>query len=282
MVKEAPVVPPVTKYKTQREWFESLEFTPEQWTELAELAKKKGIIFSSSVFDNDGADLLDKISPIFKIASGDFTNIPLIRHVVGKKKPIFISTGATKLEEIERVVKEIPKNLLVLMHCISVYPSTEEDANLLTIPFLMEKFGVTVGYSDHTEGILAAQAAVALGARAVEKHFILDRSRKIGDYVLSAEPQEMKEMVDNIRRIEKMLRLRKSPIGAEKRFITSLRRSLATSVDIPKGSAIAAEKLIPLRPATGISPLLIDEIIGKKTKRDIRKGEIINESDLQS
>ncbi len=282
VTEEAPVVPPVTKYKTQREWFKSLEFSPEEWTELATLAKKHGLLFMASVFDNDSADLLDKLSPIFKIASGDITNLPLIRYVVKKKKPVILSTGGAKLEEVERAVKEIPKNSLVLLHCISTYPSDEEDAHLLGVPFLKERFGVTVGYSDHTTGILAPQIAVTLGARVIEKHFILDRSQPIGDYILSSEPKEMKELVNNIRRIEKMLKRKEGPTKLEEKFIASLRRSLAAGVDIPRGTKITEDKLIALRPATGISPLKIDEVVGKKVRRDIRKGEIITEKDLTS
>ncbi len=278
VVADAPAVPPVKM--TQREWFKSLEFTPEQWTQLADDARKNGIMFFASVFDTDSADLLDKLSPGFKIASGDFTNLPLIRHVVKKRKPIFISTGGTKLEEIDRVVNEVPKKSLALMHCISSYPSTESEAHLLTIPFLKERYGVTVGYSDHTMGILASIAAASLGARVIEKHFILDRRQKIGDSILSAEPQEMKDLVGYVGRVEKMLKLRKGPIEAEKKFIPSLRRSLAAATDMKRGTVVTAGKLIPLRPARGISPLEIDEIVGMKARRDIKKGEIIKKSDL--
>lgn len=280
VIKDAEVVPPVTKYKTQREWFKSLEFSPEEWRELATLAKKQGILFMASAFDKESADLVDKLSPVFKIASGDFTNLPLIRYVVNKNKPIFLSTGGTKIEEIEKVVKEIPKDSLVLMHCISTYPAEEENSFLLTIPFLKEKFGVTVGYSDHTAGILAPQIAVALGARVIEKHFILDRSKPIGDSILSAEPGEMKELVSNIKKIEKMLKRRERPTKSEEKFTALLRRSLAAKTNIPRGTTITEDKLIPLRPATGMSPLIIDEVIGKKAKRDLRKGQIITEKDL--
>lgn len=282
VVENAPVVPPVTKYKTQREWFKSLEFSSDQWKKLARLAGKHGLLFLASAFDEESADLLDKLSPAFKIASGDLTNLPLIRHIVRKNKPIILSTGGAKFDEIKTVVKEIPKNSLVLMHCISTYPCNEKDSHLLTIPFLKEKFGVTVGYSDHTAGILAPQTAVALGARVIEKHFVLDRSQPIGDSVLSAEPEEMKEMVENIRRIEKMLKRREGPTKIEEKFLQSLRRSLAAKVDILGGTIITKDKLISLRPATGISPLMIDEVIGKKARRNIRKGEIITEKDLRS
>jgi sialic acid synthase SpsE len=282
VTKEAPVVPPVTKYKTQREWFKSLEFTPEQWKELADLAKKHGLIFMSSVFDDESADILNELSPVVKIASGDFTNLPLIRHVVKMGKPVILSTGGATEEEIRKVIKEIPKKSLVLLHCISVYPSDEEDSHLLTIQSLKEEFGVTVGYSDHTPGTLAPLIAVGMGARVIEKHFILDRREEVGDYVLSAEPAEMKAMVEKIRRIEKMLKLRKGPTKAEEKFLPSLRRSLAASVEIPRGTAITADKLVPLRPATGISPLMIDEVVGKKAAKDIRKGDIITEKHLKS
>lgn len=280
VVKEAPVVPPVTKYKTQQEWFKSLEFSPEQWKELATLAKKHELLFMASVFDNESVDILDKLSPAFKIASGDLTNLPLIRHILRKNKPVILSTGGARLEEIDKVIREVPRSSLVLMHCISTYPCEEEDAHLLTIPFLKERYGVTVGYSDHTTGILAPQIAVALGARVVEKHFVLDRSQPTGDSILSAEPREIKEMVNNVRKIEKMLKYREGPTKAEEKFMPLLRRSLAARTNIPCGTIITEDKLIPLRPAIGISPLRIDEVIGKRAKRDIRKGEIITEKDL--
>lgn len=282
VVENAPVVPPVTRYKTQREWFRSLEFSTKQWQELAALAKKRGLLFLASVFDEESADLLDELSPVFKIASGDLTNLPLIRHVARKNKPIILSTGGAKLDEIEKVMKEISKNSLVLMHCISTYPCGEEETFLLTIPFFRKKFQVTVGYSDHTTGALAPLIAVALGARVIEKHFVLDRSQPIGDSVLSAEPVEMKRMVNNIRKVEKMLRRRDGPTNAEKKFLGSLRRSLAAGVDIPKGTALTGDKLVSLRPATGVSPLVVDKIIGKKARRDLKKGDIIAWKDLMS
>lgn len=268
------------KYKTQQERFKKLEFTREQWVELAGLAKEHGLSFMASAFDEETADFLDKISNVFKVASGDLTNLPLIRHVVKKNKPVLLSTGFATVEEIDRTVKEIPKNRLVLLHCVGSYPCSLEDANLLSIPFLKDRFGITVGYSDHTIGTLAPKIAVALGARVIEKHFTLDKTQPFGDHVLSVEPLEMKEIVDDIRKVEKMLGCRKGPVEAELKLIKSFRRSLAAKVDIPEKTAITEAMLMTLRPATGISPMEIDEIIGKRAKRYIKKGEIITRKDL--
>lgn len=268
------------KYRTQQERFKRLEFTREQWLELADLAKGHGLLFMASAFDSEMVDLLDRISEAFKVASGDLTNLPLIRYMVAKKKPILLSTGLATIEEIDQVVKEIPKNKLVLLHCVSSYPCSLEDANLLSIPFLKERFGVTVGYSDHTLGTLAPKIAVALGARVVEKHFTLDKSQTFGDHVLSVEPQEMREIVEDIRKIEKMLRYRKGPLKDELKLMKFLRRSLAANVNISKGAVITENMLTCLRPAVGISPMEIDRVVGKRAKRSIKKGEIITRGDL--
>lgn len=268
-------------YHTQKERFESLEFTNKQFLKLAKKAKKEKIIFLASVFDEDTVDFFDKILPAFKIASGDFTNLLLIRHIVKKKKPIILSTGLATLKEIELVVKEIPKNRLALLHCVSNYPASIEKANLLSIPFLKEKFGVPVGYSDHVPGSLACLVAVSLGAAIIEKHITL-KKRDFGDHFHSLEPSEFKEMIRNIRLIESARGMYgKPPIEQNLEYMKKfLRRSLFAKIDIPKNTTINKNMLIALRPGNGISPLEIDTLIGKKAKRNIRKGEQLKKTDF--
>jgi sialic acid synthase SpsE len=280
--RDLPPLPLVRhKFKTQFERFRALEFTEEEWVALSNYAKKYQVMFSASVFDIQMADLLDKISCMFKIASGDLTNLPLIRHVVNKKKPILLSTGFARIDEIDRVVKEIPKNRLILLHCVGSYPCTLEDAYLLTIPFLKQRYGVIVGYSDHTLGTFVSKIAVALGARVIEKHFTLDRSQGFGDHILSIEPHELKELIGDIRKIEKTLRVKTSPLKSEMRMRRMLRRSLAARVDISAGTVLNESILTALRPAIGISPLEVDCVIGRKSRRSLKKGEILRKKDVK-
>ncbi|RLJ03259.1 MAG: N-acetylneuraminate synthase [Candidatus Aenigmatarchaeota archaeon] len=269
------------KYKSQLERFEELEFSNDEFVELAGYAKKKGVDYCASVWDEEMAELLYEIGDFFKIGSGDLTNLPLLRYIIKKGKPILLSTGFARIEEIERVLSEIPKERLVLLHCVGSYPCPLEDANLSTIPFLRERFGVMVGYSDHTIGTLASKVAVLLGARVIEKHFTLDKNNPIGDHRLSADPKEMKEIVDDIKKIERMMgTVKTGPLSSELKIKRMMRRSLAAKVDIPKGSILTHDILTSLRPEDGISPLFVDEVVGKKVLRDIKEGEIIYYEDI--
>jgi len=282
VTKAAPShVPSLTGSKSQFERYKSLEFSKEQYQELAHLAKQLGVVFLSSVFDEECADMMEEFVPAFKIASGDVTNLPLIRHVAKKGKPVILSTGMASIEEIREAIKELPKNRLVLLHCVSRYPTPVEIANLRTIPFLREEFGVPVGYSDHTLGAIACIVAVALGAVIIEKHFTLDKNQQIGDHRLSADPQDFKQMVDDIREVEKALgRYAKQLDAAEVEMRKLARRSLVARDNIPQGAILTKEMLIPLRPATGISPSLIDQVVGKRTARAIKKDAPLVQEDI--
>ncbi len=285
-------------HKTQFERFKSLQFTDGQWIELSELAKKEGLVFLSTPFDEESADFLDKIVPAFKIASGDLTNLPLIEHVAKKGKPIILSTGLSTTEEIEKIVEKIPKDQLILLHCIAAYPTPIEEANLRAIPFLKEKFKVPVGYSDHTIGNLACEIAVALGACVIEKHFTFDKNQPFGDHKLSADPGDMRELIGKIREIEKersvekididkefletiLGKYEKKPVPSEKEMIKKMRRSLHAAQDIPAGALLKREMMIALRPADGISPLDIHRVIGKTAKKAIKRYDAIKWEDLE-
>lgn len=262
------------------EIFKKLELKREQFYALAELSNKLGLIFLSTPFDETSVDMIDAIVPAFKISSGDLTNIPLIKYIVKKNKPIILSTGMASVEEIEKIVKIIPNDRLCLLHCVSNYPSKIEDLNLLTINFLKDKFGLLVGYSDHTKDIIACMAATTLGARIIEKHFTLYKNQQIGDHRWSADSVDMKKMTYCIRQIEKMMgkygKFNESEIETRKRT----RRSLVAKQRIAKGTILREDMFIALRPEEGISPFFIDEIVGRKIIHDISEGSILKKEDI--
>lgn len=274
-------VPNLVKGQSQFERYKNLEFSKKQYQELNELAKQLGVIFLSSVFDEECADMIDELVPAFKIASGDLTNIPLIRHVIKKGKPVILSTGMASIAEIRETINEIPKDLLIVLHCVSKYPAPIEIANLKTIPYLKKELDVPVGYSDHTLGNTACIASVVLGAVIVEKHFTLDKNQEIGDHRLSAEPQDLKCMVEEIRRVEAALgHYGKKVDAAEMETRKLARRSLVARMSIPEGTVLNKEMLISLRPALGISPNHIDQVVGKRTARSIEKDTPLNDEDI--
>lgn len=267
-------------YPSQHARFRSVELSGDQLAELAQITGQRGKIFMSTPSDPDGVDLIDPLVPVHKIGSDDLVNIPLIRHTVAKDKTILLSTGLATTAEIDRVAGEIPKDRLVLLHCVSKYPTPPEAANLRAIGFLHQRYGVPVGYSDHTIGTTACLAAVGLGAILVEKHFTLDKNQDVGDHRLSADPQDMARLVREIRELEKMLTVagRHEP-GTEEELNNS-RKSLVTLVPIAKGTALRPEAVMALRPGGGISPLHYDAVIGKKAARDLPAETILEESDL--
>lgn len=268
-------------YKTQFDRFKDLEFSNEQFVELFEYAQKNNLIFLSTPFDNDSVDFLNSLVPAFKIASADLINIQLLRYVASKGKPVILSTGQADLKEIDDAVKIFSAGQLALMHCVSAYPTPDEHANLLSIPFLKGRYNLTVGYSDHTVGILACIAAMAMGARIIEKHFTFDKSQRFGDHPLSANPEDLRLLVSEIRRLEKMLGEKgKKCQGCEVESKRQLRRSLHAKVDIPAGTVIRDDMLIPLVSNMGLPSNHVDKIVGKRVVRDIKKGEALKEFDI--
>ncbi|MBI5570939.1 MAG: N-acetylneuraminate synthase family protein [Desulfomonile tiedjei] len=267
------------QYKTQLERFRSLEFAPAQWRELAELARREGSEFFSSAFDEASADMLDDFVPAYKIASGDLTNKPLIRSLVKRNKPLILSTGMATPDEIAEAIKDIPSDRLVLLHCVSLYPTPIEKANLLSIPHLRDRFGVPIGYSDHTLGVAACLGAVALGALVIEKHFTLDKNQTIGDHKLSAEPSEFKRLVEEGSLVQKALGEYGKPLSdgdARK----PMRRSLVATRDLPAGTRLTMDMMIPLRPGDGIAPSRIDEVIGRVLTAGVKGGEPLRDEHL--
>ena len=267
--------------ESQFEMIKKLELTESDFKELADYAKKAGILFLSSPFDKESVDLLDELDvPAFKVASGEITNLPLLRYIAKKGKPIILSTGMSTLGEIEEaldVIRSEEVEDIILLHCVSNYPARVEDVNLRAMGTLKQAFKLPVGFSDHTLGITAPIAAVALGACVIEKHFTLDRNLPGPDHKASLEPDELKEMVKAIREVEKALGNGiKKPTKEEEKIKKVARRSIVAKVDISKGAIITEEMLDVKRPGTGIEPKYLKFIIGRKAKEDIKKDIIIS------
>lgn len=245
---------------------------PLEWHEpLKAYADELGIILFSSAFDNAGADLLESLDvPAYKIASFEITDIPLIRHVAAKGKPILISTGIANEEDIYRALqacREVGNDQIALLKCTSSYPAPPESMNLSSIPDMAQKFGVTVGLSDHTLGLEACIAGVALGARILEKHFTPDPSVHSADQAFSLSPDELSSLVKSIRSVEKMIG---SPDykGGDKKYA----RSLFTVRDIAKGEAFTSLNIRSIRPGDGLHPRHLETILGTHATVAIGRG----------
>jgi sialic acid synthase SpsE len=268
-------------YKTQFDRFKDLEFSDEQIIRLSEIAKENRIVFLATPFDNDSVDLLLPLVPAFKIASADLINIPLLRYIEKKGKPVILSTGQAIVEEIDAAANIFHRDKLVLMHCVSAYPTPDEEVNLRSIDFLKDRYNVAIGYSDHSVGILACIAAVAKGARIIEKHFTLDKKQNFGDHPLSADFEDMKMLVNEIRSVERMMGVYgKECQPGEAVSKKQLRRSLHLRHDIEKGTVIKEDMIIPLVSGEGIPVNRIDDVAGKRAVRDLKCGDVICEDDL--
>lgn len=253
-------------------------YTPWEWhEEIFHVAKEEGLVCFSTPFDKTAVDLLENLNnPIYKIASFEITDIPLIKYIASKHKPIILSTGIAMEEDIQLALNTIRGegcNDITLLKCTSAYPAPIEDANLLTIPDMKHRFGVKVGLSDHTEGSVVPMAAVALGAEVVEKHFIIDRSIGGPDSAFSMEAPEFKAMVDSIRQVEKALGEVKYPTEPSKIKGREFCRSLYVAQPMKKGDVITEENVRSVRPGYGLHPKYLSELIGHKVNCDLEIGE---------
>lgn len=256
---------------------------PYEWQpKLKAFAEKLGLLFFSTPFDRAGVDFLDQMNiPLYKIASFEINDVPLIRYIAKKKKPIILSTGVGDEEDITlalKVCREEGNNDISLLKCTSDYPASYEKANLQTIPDMKNRFGVRVGVSDHSMGSLVPMVAVALGATIVEKHFILSRSVGGPDAAFSMEPHEFKQMVQNVRNVEKVLGNVKYDISETER---RKRRSLYAFHDIKKGEAFTEKNVRSFRPGFGLSPKYYDVVMTKISHRDFQRGDILTEDDIR-
>ena len=266
--------------------FKKLELQDNEFEELNDYAKENKIIFFSAPFSFKAVDLLTKLNvKAIKIASGDLTNIPLIKYAASKKKTMIVSTGMGNLNEIKEAVtaiKSVKNKNLILMHSVSSYPTPIKDVNLNSISLLEKKFSCPVGYSDNGENMIVPIVAVSLGAKIIEKHFTLDKKMKGPDQHMSADPKQFKKMVNQIHEIEQMFgdgikKCQKS----ELENIIGARRSITAKIDLSKNSIINRQNITFKRPATGIEPKFFDKILGKKIKRRIEADDSIQWKDLR-
>ncbi len=250
-------------------------YTPWEWhKELFEYARSLGLDIFSTPFDKSAVDFLEQFEPsCYKIASFEITDYRLIEYVASKRRPVIISTGVATLEEIEDVVKICEDVPLILLKCTSAYPAPLEYANLLTIPDMKKRFGVEVGFSDHTLGTTAPIVAVALGARVIEKHFILNKSIGGADADFSMDKDEFALMVKAIRETEKLLGKVDYSMSEKKKKSRQFARSLYVAKDIKKGEVFSEENIRSVRPGYGMHPKHFKDILGKIATKDYKFGE---------
>lgn len=252
-------------------------YTPWKWfKKLKKVADDTGIIFFSTAFDKTSVDLLEEIKiPIHKIASFELVDLPLIEYMAKTEKPLMISTGMATISEVKEAVnaaKSAGAKDIILLKCVSSYPAKPEEMNLRTIPHMSKLFNCSVGLSDHTLGIGVSIAAVCLGARVIEKHFTLSRKIKTPDSFFSIEPQELKDLVENIKAAEKALGKVHYGVTKEERKSRIFRRSLFAVKDIEKGEVFTEENVRSIRPGDGLLPKYLKKILGKKASVDIKRG----------
>jgi pseudaminic acid synthase len=256
-------------------------YTPWEWHQpIFERAKEKGLISFSSPFDETAVDFLETLDvPAYKIASFENTHLPLIRKVAQTGRPIIISTGVSSISDIDEAVRLLRKEgceNFILLKCTSTYPATPENTNINTIPHLSNLYNCLVGLSDHTMGIGVSVAAVALGARVIEKHFTLRRADGGVDSVFSLEPDELKALVDETKNA--FLALGEISYGVQQAEEKSkfFKRSIYVSKDIAVGDVFTNDNLKIIRPGDGLAPKFIDVVIGKKAKVSIKAGTPLN------
>ena len=274
--------PTTDQNETQFEMIKKLELDHETHKVLIRYCNEKGIQFLSSAFDHVSIDLLQELNiPLFKIPSGEITNLPYLRHIGSFGKPIILSTGMATLSEIEAALNIIEKagttrEKITVLHCNTEYPTPKEDVNLNAMITIRDELDVKVGYSDHTLGIEIPIAAVALGATVIEKHFTLDRNLPGPDHQASLEPDELMGMVTAIHNIERAMGDGvKKPSPSEMKNIPVARKSIVAKVPIKKGELFTEENLAVKRPGTGISPIKWDEIIGKPADKEYQQDDLI-------
>lgn len=270
------------KDEGQLAMLKKLELSPSDHEELMAYCRKKGIRFFSTAFDMDSIDYLHSLNlGLWKIPSGEITNYPYLRKIAQYHEPVILSTGMCELSDIEATVKVlvefgVKKEQITILHCNTEYPTPYSDVNLKAMLEIQDRFGVQVGYSDHTQGIEVPIAAVALGATVIEKHFTLDKNMEGPDHKASLEPDELKAMVRAIRNIEQALGSEHKTISeSERKNIEIARKSIVAACPIRKGEIFTEENLTVKRPGTGISPMQWLDVIGKTAVKDFEEEEMI-------
>ena len=269
-----------------QELFKKLELPYDAFRALHKEAKRIGIEFLSTPFDEESADFLDELGVCaYKIASGDITHRPLIEHVARKNKPVLLSTGMSNGEEIEKAIDWMhtqANDQVVLLHCVSSYPAKTEELNLKSVQYLRDRFGVPVGFSDHSVGTLGSVVATSLGAQVIERHFMIETRGETPDHAVSMDAKQLKGHIEELRTIGTVLGERgKSATEAESRNKTASRRALYARRPIAPGETIDAGMLYALRPAIGISPEFVDSVVGKQALSPIEADAPVQWESLQ-
>ena len=269
--------------ESQFDMIKKLELDMETHKVLITYCLEKNIIFLSTPFDHESIDLLNELQlQIFKIPSGEITNLPYLRHIGSLGKRVVLSTGMSTLQEVDDALNVLTgagtkKENITVLHANTMYPTPFEDVNLNAMLTIQQECGVTVGYSDHTLGIEVDIAAVAMGASIIEKHFTLDKTMDGPDHKASLDPGELRAMVLAIRNTEKALgSSEKKPSPSEIVNKDIARKSIVASRSIRKGEVLSVENIITKRPGTGINPMKWDEIIGTEVAKDFKKDELIS------
>lgn len=277
----------IGKEDTQFSMLKKLELDTETHLTLINYCKEKNVKFLSTAFDLDSVDLLNELGiDVFKIPSGEITNLPYLEKIAQLGKPVIISTGMCNLSDVELAFNVfidagISSQNLSILHCNTEYPTPMKDVNLKAMVSMGQSFDVPYGYSDHTLGIEVPIAAVAMGATVIEKHFTLDNNMEGPDHKASLEPKELIAMVNSIRNIEKALGSPvKKPSESEKKNMSIARKSIHLAQNIKQGETLTMKHLIMKRPGTGISPMLVKPLLGRKVNKDLKKDAVLEYTDF--
>lgn len=266
--------------ESQLQMLRRLELSESAHRELVSHCNERNIVFISTPFDEGCADFLAELGvPMFKIPSGEVTNLPYLSHLAKIGLPMLVSTGMAYLSEVDEAVRAIRSTgngRIALLHCVSNYPADPVDVNLRAMETMRTAFGVPVGYSDHTLGNEIALAAVAMGASAIEKHFTLDRNMHGPDHASSLEPDELAQMITGIRKVEAALGSgRKEPAASEAATAAVARKSLVAATQLTAGTVLSEEMVAVKRPGTGLPPAMKPYLLGRTLRRDLREGALL-------
>lgn len=273
-----------------QEWIDRLspkELSQNEVKEIQKYCKERGIVFFATAHEEDSLEFLDSINvPLFKIGSGEVNNLPFIKMIAQKNKPIILSTGMYTMEDIGKalnIIAEAGNKQTVVLHCITQYPTLSLDVNLRAMDLIAKEFSVPVGYSDHTEGWVIPLAAAARGATVIEKHITLDRNvPNAQDWKVSCGPEDFPHFIKSVRLVENALgKTEKNISDAEAENKKWARKSIVAKIAIPSGTILNGENICTKRPGTGISPERVADIIGKKAIKDIEQDALICWSDMK-
>jgi len=264
----------------------ALELSDDDYLELVEYSREIGVIFCASGWDEESIDFLDDLGvPFFKMASADLTNFPLLEHTAKKGKPVILSTGMADLETVRQAYQHVAEfnKTIAILQCTSTYPCAFDEINLNVLSTYSKEFpDAVIGYSGHEAGIAIPPVAVALGAKIIERHFTLDRTWKGGDHAASLEPQGLSKMVRDIRHVEEAMGSSEKQIQeSEEPVFRKLAKSIVSMVDISAGQEITRKMLTTKGPGSGISPMRMNEIIGKKVLKNIKADTVLHEEDIE-